>query len=161
MQLRGLDGEQGPGSAEGTRCPRWSVVETWRGIYPITAFVRDALHHKLASDTAMALSTSENTLLTACDFWASVTCGTLNDRLEPDPLINVWLAQRAFAQLGAFQVASKLRASLEQLTRGPAPATTQEVAERLEDELTRTADSVDELIARFAVEHIDMDAPRR
>ena len=83
--------------------------ETWRGIYPITAFVRDALRKKVERDTATGLSEPESTLLTVCEFWAAVNSGTLADWLQTDAAVHVMLAQRAFTRLGAHRVASALR----------------------------------------------------
>ena len=137
------------------------MVDTWRGIFPITAFVRDALRRKMTSETEMPLSAPERTLLTACEFWASVTSGTLADGLQPNPVVHLSLAQHAFTQLGAFQVASKLRVALADLSQRPTLAATREAAAQLEDELVRIDDRVDDLIARFALQHIDMETPRR
>lgn len=137
------------------------MVETWRGIYPITAFAHDALRHKLQSEGEAALSVPENTLLVACEFWAAVNRGAIGERLESDAVEQLLLATAAFTQLGALQVAAKLRSAVAQLSRGPAPIPSAEVAVWLEEEVVRTDDVVDDLIARFAIDHVDMDTTQR
>ena len=137
------------------------MVETWRGIYPITAFAHDALRHKLESEGEAALSVPEKTLLVACEFWAAANRGAIGARFESDAVKQLLAATTAFTQLGALQVAAKLRSAVTQLTRGPTPVPYAEVAVWLEEEVVRTDDVVDDLIARFAIEQVDMDAPLR
>jgi hypothetical protein len=72
------------------------VVETWRGIYPATAFVRDALRSKLGQVERNALLEPEQTLLTACEFWFSVNTGGLGDCTRQRKMIPLMRAQQAF-----------------------------------------------------------------
>ena len=129
--------------------------ETWRGIYPITAFVHDALRKTTASGLPEGLSRSEQTLLTACDFWFVVNSGALEDQLKTDAINQLASAQEAFSRIGAVRIASTLRAALAQLSRHYSPALVQKAAAHIEEALSRTEDRVDDLIARFAVENMD------
>lgn len=126
-------------------------METWRGIYPITSFVLDALKTKRAADPASALSGSERVLLECSEFWAAAAHGTLEQYLQSDPGARLRQAQQAFTTLGAVRVASLLRVAAEALERhGPAAGAIGEVISQLDERLARTDDNVDALIARFA-----------
>lgn len=128
--------------------------ETWRGIYLITAFVRDALHKKAASAPRHGLSPPEATLLTVCNFWHAVNTGSLLKELSPDALAPLTRAQEAFVRVGAIRVASTLRAAIAQLTRSEAPVEVRKTVVHIEDALSRTEDHVDDLIAHYAIEQM-------
>lgn len=130
--------------------------ETWRGLYPITAFVRDALRKKAESHGAPALSDPEETLLTVCDFWFAVNTGALSEELRTDTLAQLLRAHGAFTRLGAVRIASTLRAGASQLTRELAPLSVQKTAAHIAEALARTEDPVDDLIAQFAIDRMDM-----
>ncbi len=98
------------------------MVETWRGIYPVTAFVRDALRSKLGQVERDALLEPEQTLLTACEFWSSVNTGGLGDRMRQRKMIPLMHAQQAFTDIGAVRVASVLHVLVAELARDPEPA---------------------------------------
>lgn len=130
------------------------MVETWRGIYPITAFVRDALRRKLVKPDA--LLEPEQTLLTACEFWFSVNTGGLGRQLRQRKMVPLMRAQQSFTDIGAVRVASVLRVLVAELARDPEPATVEQLIAGAEDALAHTEDRVDELIARFAAEKLDL-----
>jgi hypothetical protein len=124
-------------------------LETWRGIYPITSFVLEALLRKRDAAADGALSSGELTLLTAVQFWAAAAHGTLLEHLRPDVGPNLAMAQRAFAELGAVRVVSVLRVAGEELrTRPHLPES--DVIEQLDERLARTDDNIEDLIARYA-----------
>jgi hypothetical protein len=131
-------------------------VETWRGIYPITAFVRDALRRRLAQVKPDALLEPEQTLLTACEFWFSVNTGGLGGRMRQRMMIPLMRAQQAFTDIDAVRVASVLRVLVAELARDPEPATVEQLIAGAEDALAHTEDRVDELIARFAAEKLNL-----
>lgn len=126
--------------------------ETWRGIYPITAFVRDALRKTAGAGLPDSLSPPEQTLLTVCEFWYAVTSGALPEHLKTDAIVQLMRAQEAFTGLGAIRIASTLRAAVAQITRKHSPVPIHTTAAHIEEALSRTEDPVDELIARFAIE---------
>ena len=130
--------------------------ETWRGIYPITAFVRDALRKKAASGLLGGLSAPEETLLTVCEFWFAVNTGALAERLKSDAIVHLLRTQGAFGRLGAVRIASTLRAAIAQLTREQQPASVLATAAHIEEALSRTEDPVDDLIAQFAMNQPDL-----
>jgi hypothetical protein len=131
------------------------MAETWRGIYPITSFVLEALGRKRDASSDGALSPEEQTLLAAVEFWAAAAHGTLQEHLRPHVRQNLTEARRAFAALGAVRVVSLLRVALEELAEGPMQQSETAVIEQLDESLARTDDNIEDLIARYAgaIEH--------
>ena len=125
------------------------MIETWRGIYPITSFVLEALMRKRDAAGGTPLSAEEATLLTAVEFWAAAAHGTLQQQLQPEVAENLAAAQRAFAALGAVRVVSLLRVAGEELHARP-PLTATAVIDQLDERLARTDDNIEDLIARYA-----------
>jgi hypothetical protein len=127
------------------------MAETWRGIYPITSFVLEALGRKRDSGRENALSEPEKLLLQAVEFWAAAAHGTLETYLQPDPAAKLLGALHAFEGIGAVRVASLVRVAAESFARRDGPrASTAEVIAQLDERLARTDDNVDDLIARYA-----------
>ena len=123
-------------------------METWRGIYPITSFVLEALLRKRDGAAESALSDGERTLLTAVEFWAAAAHGTLLAHLRPEVDTNLAEAQHAFAELGAVRVVSLLRVAGEELrSRSQSES---DVIDQLDERLARTDDNIEDLIARYA-----------
>ena len=126
------------------------MVETWRGIYPITSFVLEALCRKRDAGDAAALSPAEKTLLTAVEFWAAAAHGTLQQHVRPHVGENLAAAQQAFSALGAVRVVSLLRVANEELNAHPLRHSESAVIDQLDERLARTDDNIDDLIARYA-----------
>ena len=126
------------------------MVETWRGIYPITSFVLEALGRKRDAGDATALSPAETTLLTAVEFWAAAAHGTLQQHLQPHVAESLAAAQQAFSALGAVRVVSLLRVANEELNARPLQQSESAVIDQLDERLARTDDNIDDLIARYA-----------
>lgn len=131
------------------------MTETWRGIYPITSFVLEALGRKRDGSSDGTLSSREQTLLEAVEFWAAAAHGTLQEHLRPDVRKNLAAAQNAFAALGAVRVVSLLRVALEELADGPMRQSETAVIDQLDERLARTDDNIEDIIARYAgaIEH--------
>jgi hypothetical protein len=125
------------------------MAETWKGIYPITSFVREALERKRAQGPAN-LSAEEETLLTVVEFWAAAAHGTLHQYVEPDVRRILAVARRAFAALGAVRVVSLLRVAGEELDGSPTPEAKTAVIDQLDERLARTDDNIEDLVARYA-----------
>lgn len=126
------------------------MTETWRGIYPITSFVLEALGRKRDTGREGALSEAEQLLLQAVEFWAAAAHGTLDSYLEPDPAAKLIGALHAFEGIGAVRVASLVRVAAESLSGREGPRAAAEVIAQLDERLARTDDNVDDLIARYA-----------
>lgn len=127
------------------------MAETWRGIYPITSFVLEALGRKRDAGREDALSEPEQLLLQAVEFWAAAAHGTLESYLQPDPAVKLVGALHAFEGIGAVRVASLVRVAAETLgTPLGLGASEAEVIAQLDERLARTDDNVDDLIARYA-----------
>lgn len=135
------------------------MAETWRGIYPITSFVLEALGRKRAAGPEGTFSPHEQTLLTAVEFWAAAAHGTLQAHLRPDVAGRLAAAQQAFAALGAVRVVSLLRVALEELNAAKGGDAAADVIDQLDERLARTDDNVDDLVARYAGA-IDQQAER-
>jgi hypothetical protein len=131
------------------------MAETWRGIYPITSFVLEALGRKRDASSDGTLSPEEQTLLAVVEFWAAAAHGTLQEHLRPNVRENLAEARRAFSTLGAVRVVSLLRVAFEELADGPMRQSETAVIEQLDDRLARTDDNIEDLIARYAgaIEH--------
>ncbi|HVO07942.1 MAG TPA: hypothetical protein VMT83_14215 [Burkholderiaceae bacterium] len=127
-----------------------TMVETWRGIYPITSFVLEALGRKRDASIDGRLSPEEQTLLTAVEFWAAAAHGTLQQHLRPDVRVRLETARRAFAVIGAVRVVSLLRVAAEELAEGPQHQSESAVIDQLDERLARTDDNIEDLIARYA-----------
>jgi hypothetical protein len=125
------------------------MVETWRGVYPITSFVLEALGRKRDAGPE-ALSADEQTLLTAAEFWAAAAHGTLFAHLQSDVAGRLAAARQAFTALGAVRVVSLLRVAGEELQATRLRQSAAEVIAQLDERLARTDDNVDDLIARYA-----------
>ena len=126
------------------------MVETWRGIYPITSFVLEALARKRDASVDGKLSPEELTLLTAVEFWGAAAHGTLQQHLRPDVGAKLEAARRAFSVIGAVRVVSLLRVAGEELADGPHRQSETAVIDQLDDRLARTDDNIEDLIARYA-----------
>ena len=126
------------------------MVETWRGIYPITSFVLEALGRKRDASADGLLSPEEQTLLTVVEFWGAAAHGTLQEHLRPNVRRNLEEARRAFATLGAVRVVSLLRVAGEELGEGPLRQSETAVIDQLDERLARTDDDIEHLIARYA-----------
>ncbi len=130
------------------------TVETWRGIYPITSFVLEALGRKRDAAGAVgdgtALTPEETTLLTAVEFWAASAHGTLHEHLHAHVAEGLAAAQRAFGALGAVRVVSLLRVASEELHDRTLRQSESAVIDQLDERLARTDDNIDDLIARYA-----------
>lgn len=126
------------------------MVESWRGIYPITSFVLEALGRKRDAGPEGALSAEERTLLTAVEFWAAAAHGTLQAHLQPDLAGRLAAAQQAFAAIGAVRVVSLLRVASEELHATTVRQSAADVVAQLDERLARTDDNIDDLIARYA-----------
>ena len=124
-------------------------METWRGIYPITSFVLEALMRKRDGGPGVELSAEERTLLTAVQFWAAAAHGTLLQHLRPHVDQNLVAAQRAFAELGAVRVVSLLRVAGTEL-QGHSGQAESAIIEQLDERLSRTDDNIEDLIASYA-----------
>lgn len=126
------------------------MVETWRGIYPITSFVLEALGRKRDASADGTLSPEEQILLTAVEFWGAAAHGTLQKHLRPNVVRKLEEARRAFATLGAVRVVSLLRVAGEELGEGPMRQSETAVIDQLDERLSRTDDNIEDLIARYA-----------
>jgi hypothetical protein len=125
--------------------------DTWRGIYPITSFVLEALTRKRAAAPQEHLSEAELTLLAAAEFWAAAARGTLESYLQPEPLAQLRIAKQAFTEMGAVRVVSLLRVAVDALSqRSIGAQDSHDIILHLDERLARTDDNVEDLIARYA-----------
>lgn len=126
------------------------LAETWRGHYPITGFVLEALTKKDPAPDGIYLTRPEKVLFVACAFWAASAKGTLKQYLGRNALQRLQSATEAFNEIGALRVASILRVRVEELLRPNPPQTVARLAAEIEDQMSYVDEKVDELIAQFA-----------
>ena len=93
-------------------------MDTWRGHFPITHFVLNALLNKRSRVNADGLSSAETVLLSACEFWSAAATRQLRLHLGPDPLPKLLVAFEAFSEIGAVRVASTLRVAVLRAAAG-------------------------------------------
>ena len=122
------------------------MAETWRGIYPITSFVLQALERQ----DVLADSRRERVLRRVAGLWAAAARGELPLYLGGHPRQQLAEARRAFVALGAVRTASLIRSAMDALGAGSNALRAAAVLARLDDALARTEDNIDELIARYA-----------
>ena len=134
------------------------MVETWRGNYPITGFVRDALRRKQAQVKPDALLEPAQALLTACEFSYAVNTGGFGSRVRHRMMIPLMRAQCALTDIGAGRVASVPCVPVAELARDPEPATVEKLIAGAEEALSHTEDRVEELIARFTAKQLNLRA---
>ncbi len=137
-------------------------MDTWRGHFPITHFVHQALIKKKgAGAETLEFSSAENVLFNVCEFWAAVAKHELIPYLSTRPVPRLLLAFEAFSEVGAVRVASALRMALSECPEAPPPTWLHQKVIDLEARLLDTEDAIDNLIARFATEHLTIDSSER
>jgi hypothetical protein len=136
------------------------LMDTWRGHFPITNFVLQALLKKKAGETAQ-FSRTEGVLFNACEFWAAVATRELAQYLASRSVPRLLVAFEAFSEIGAVRVASALRLVISDCPEIPSPKWIRQHALDLEARLLDTEDSVDHLIGQFASEHLANDLSER
>ena len=129
-------------------------MDTWRGHFPLTGFIRQALLKKEADGDALEFSSAEKILYTACQFWAALASRELDRYLGNQSISRLILAFEAFSSIGAVRVASVLRVAIGDWPEHPSVSWLGEHAQELESRLLDTDESVDQLIAQFASEHL-------
>jgi hypothetical protein len=123
-----------------------AVAETWKGIYPITSFVLEALGRQPAE----GLSARERLLWRVAGFWAAAARGELPQYLGNDPRRALREVRRALSALGAVRTAALVRVAMDCVGAGQHPVRVQAALLRLEESLSRSEDNIDELLARYA-----------
>jgi hypothetical protein len=123
-------------------------VHTWRGHLPITSVALLAiLNRAIAGQTLF--SRAERVFYLACEFWAAVNGRELEAHLDLDAADPLHDARLAFSAIGAGRIVAVLRhADIPAGTRAKR-GRRQSIAV-VEEQLLRTQDSVDVLIAEFA-----------
>ena len=121
----------------------------WRGHLPITSEVLLSILERAVRGGPDS-SFDEHILYTACEFWAAIFARTVVKHLGSKAVDNLRSAGIAFSVIGALRVASTLNAALGELTNAPTKSRRRACLRALEDELPKTKDAVDQLIADFA-----------
>jgi hypothetical protein len=121
------------------------VAETWKGIYPITSFVLDALGRQPVA----GLSARDQVLSRVARFWAAAARGELAPYLGDDPRHSLGEVRRALETLGAVRTAALVRVAMDSVGSQNAVRVAAAL-HRLEEDLARSEDNIDELLARYA-----------
>jgi hypothetical protein len=133
----------------GARCGSTRSIDTWRGHLPITSEILLTIL-KRAAARENVFSRAERILYTTCEFWAAIAARSIVIHLGSEALDNLRNAIYAFSAIGAVHVENTLNAVLSDLVNAPTQRRYLECLAALEDELPKTKDPVDQLIARFA-----------
>ena len=129
-------------------------MTNWQGHNPTVAKALSQIVDR-ASSGAGDLSRGERLLYTVAEFWAALRTHELASRLKRDPENQLLAASVAFIEMGAPEVAGKLRVALCRIQAAPvSQRKTREVARSLERELLNTDEPVDQLLAKLAANHI-------
>jgi len=131
--------------------------ETWRGHYPITSFVLEALSKRQSSDGSVDFTHAERVIFVACAFWAASARGSLLDYLGDEAIARLNTAKEAFSAIGAVRVASVLRLRIDDLMQSIAPPRLARIVTKIEDQLAHSEDDVDQLIAAYTANHLSRD----
>jgi hypothetical protein len=121
----------------------------WRGHLPITHETLLAILERAAAGSG-DFSRAERILYTTCEFWAAVDARSIVTHLGSEVVDNLQDAIFAFSAIGALHVKNTLNAFYGDLANAPTKQRLLERLAALEDDLSKTKDPVDYLIARFA-----------
>jgi hypothetical protein len=122
---------------------------TWRGHLPITCEMLLPILERAAAG-ANDFSRAERILYTTCEFWAAVGTRSIVTHLGSEVVDNLQNAILAFSTIGAEHVENALYAVMSDLANERTKQRRLECLAALEDDLHKTQDPVDHLIARFA-----------
>lgn len=122
----------------------------WRGHRGTTTVVLEELLTRCSGVDTPDVAREERVLFTACEFWAAAMNRELRQHLATAADADLRAAEESFAEIGALHVAWALRLGRFVLMEATPRIPLQNVVNAIEDELARTEDLVDDLIARFA-----------
>jgi hypothetical protein len=134
--------------------------ETWRGYYPITSFVLEALLNKRGTAEDAEFNAAERVLFIACDFLAAAARRRLDHYLASGAVETLRMAMEAFVQIGSIRGASIVRLGIADLGQADAAANLKRISQRLEEQILHTEDDMDELVARYAASQLGEDVFR-
>lgn len=124
-------------------------MRTWHGHRRVTTEALLSVFDRLLAG-ATTLSPAEQTLYTTCELWAAVVTRTLVGVLRRDPDDSLRSAAKAFATIGAHQVAATLRRGADDVAVAGTATRRRACLAAVEDRLVCTDDAVDLLIAGYA-----------
>ena len=125
------------------------MSDTWRGRFPITTFILQALEAKAAA-SSVELSRREKILITACRFWVAVGSQQVATLLGSQAERRMRAAYVAFSAIGAIRVTSMLRVMIRECPAQPTPDWIREHAAFLEERAVQADDAIDKLISDYA-----------
>jgi hypothetical protein len=128
-----------------------SPLDRWRGHFRIAHEVLlPILLRAAAGDNDF--TRAERILYTACEFWAAIQARSIVTHLGSKTADNLLNAIVAFSAIGALHVASTLSAGYNDLAIARTTQRLLEALTALENELSKTLDPVDHLIACYATD---------
>lgn len=133
-------------------CESTQLMDSWRGHFPITSEILLPILERAAAGEN-EFSRAERILYTACEFWAATAARSIVLHLGSEVVDNLQKASFAFSTIGALHVRDTLNAVLSDLANARTKRRYRECLAALEEDLLKTKDPVDQLIARFA-EHL-------
>jgi hypothetical protein len=135
------------------------MTETWRVRFPITSFVLDVLQRKVADSGLDSLSAPEDVLLTAASLWSVAARSELRAWFSHAAGDRIPDALHALSAVGAYRLASIIRAQADHIASRDSIAS----FERVADAMMRCEDHLETLIADYAARFLSgiefVDAP--
>jgi len=127
------------------------VFETWRGSFPLTHFIREAICRKASLAPDAELTDEERVLLAACNFWFEVTTSQFALRKDKSrSIVAMMRAQDAFESIGALGVSSIIKGHLNALLPLRDDVQVRRLLRDMEDRLAYVEDNVDECVSEYA-----------
>lgn len=124
-------------------------MDRWQGHLPITtASMRSTLTR--AARERLQFSSAERALFTACEFWVAVCSRKLAPHLGVGPLDALRYAGILYTAIRADGVAAAVIVAINELECTSDPQEQHECLAKLQEQLLRTHDPVDHLIAHLA-----------
>ena len=129
--------------------PGRDKTSNWEGHKPATS--AELLNVITTATTGSTkLSQSDRVLFTACEFWASVSNGTLMTQLAEDAASQLRAAEIAFTVVGLSNAARIVHRARLDLIEPNAPVPLTQIVENMENALADNDESVDQVLADFA-----------
>jgi hypothetical protein len=125
------------------------TVNRWQEHLPVASLALSALLERAARGGAQ-FTAAERALFTACEFWVAVETRTLVAYLGPHDADPLRYLSIVYSAMGAHDVARMLITGVGDLGDTPTPSDRMKCLTELQERMSRTPDSVDQLITGLA-----------
>lgn len=130
--------------------PHRGLAHPWQGHRPAVQAALEALI-EFASAGRGDASIAGRTLFTVCEFRAAIANRILGPYLSQGAVEKLTAARLAFDVIGATGVADRLSITIDGLREAPSGSATSKLVGKLQADLLKSGETLDELIERFAI----------